>query len=67
MAEFVLNGKDDTAETHHSFVLRMWRSERDNDWRVTLQSVNTGEHHTFVDMDEMWRYLQQNYVVTLPQ
>ena len=68
MAEFVLYGSDESdAENYQSFVLRMWRSQSENQWRVSLQSVNTGEHHTFADMDHMWRFLQQNYVVTARQ
>ncbi|MFN8443795.1 MAG: hypothetical protein U0175_23655 [Caldilineaceae bacterium] len=42
---------------YRAYLLRLWRSGADNNWRASLQSVRTGERHVFADMESLLDFL----------
>jgi hypothetical protein len=44
-----------------SFVIRLWlvHDEGEGTWRVSLRSVQTGEHLGFASLEEAFGYLRQ--------
>jgi hypothetical protein len=42
---------------HQSYLLRLWRSGADGQWRASLQSVQTGERHMFADLESLLAFL----------
>ena len=44
-----------------SFVIRLWlvHDEGEGTWRVSLRSVQTGEHLGFANLEEAFGYLRQ--------
>jgi hypothetical protein len=40
-----------------SYLLRLWRSGVDGEWRASLQSVQSGERHVFVDLEALLTFL----------
>lgn len=42
---------------YRAYLLRLWRSSGDGDWRASLQSVRTGERHIFADMESLLSFL----------
>lgn len=45
------------SDEHHSYLLRLWRSSGDGQWRASLQSVQTGERHMFADLESLLSFL----------
>jgi hypothetical protein len=45
------------AAQHYSYLLRLWRSGADGEWRASLQSVQNGERHMFVDLASLVVFL----------
>lgn len=43
--------------TQRSYLLRLWRSGADGEWRASLQSVQSGERHIFVDLEALLTFL----------
>jgi hypothetical protein len=52
------------ASEYYSFLLRLWRvTENGNqEWRASLESVESGEKHGFTSLEELWIYLNQQTV-----
>lgn len=44
-------------EERYSYLLRLWRS--DDQWRASLQSVQTGERHLFADLESLFAFLAE--------
>ncbi|MEZ4656186.1 MAG: hypothetical protein R2911_01285 [Caldilineaceae bacterium] len=42
---------------HRSYLLRLWRSNVNGEWRASLQSVQSGERHMFADIDSLLAFL----------
>ncbi len=42
---------------HRSYLLRLWRSGGDGDWRASLQAVHNGERHMFADVESLLAFL----------
>lgn len=42
-------------EERYSYLLRLWRS--DDQWRASLQSVQSGERHMFADLESLLAFL----------
>ena len=40
-------------EDYQSFVLRMWRTNKTEPWRASLEDVATGDSELFVDIDAL--------------
>ena len=43
---------------YHSYLLRLWREREYGAWRVSLESVATGERHGFPDLASLFAFLQ---------
>ena len=44
-------------ELTQTYLLRLWLSSGDSNWRASLQSVRTGERHMFADLDSLFAFL----------
>ncbi|NUM43531.1 MAG: hypothetical protein HUU38_02410 [Anaerolineales bacterium] len=44
---------------YHAFLLRIWR-ETGECWRVSLQSIRTGERYGFADLQTAMQFVEQN-------
>jgi hypothetical protein len=44
---------------YHAYLLRLWREEGEN-WRVSLQSIRTGERFGFADLQTAVYFVEQN-------
>jgi hypothetical protein len=55
-------------ETHYlAYLLRLWRdSDAENVWRVSLESVHTGERRGFAGLDDLIGFLHEQ-TGTLPE
>ena len=42
---------------YNAWLLRLWRSGAQGDWRASLQSVRTGERHMFADLESLLVFL----------
>lgn len=43
-----------------SYLLRLWRvSEKETDWRASLESSHTGEREGFASLDDLFRFLRE--------
>lgn len=49
---------------YRAYLLRLWRSGPDGDWRGSLQSVQTGERHLFADMEALLAFLIEHVTAT---
>ncbi len=49
---------------YRAYLLRLWRSGPDADWRGSLQSVQTGERHLFADMETLLAFLIEHVART---
>lgn len=49
------------AETYFSYLLRLWREERNDEWiwRASLESAQTGERRNFATRDELIAFLRE--------
>jgi hypothetical protein len=43
---------------YHSYLLRLWRDSEHGAWRLSLESVATGERHGFPDLASLFAFLQ---------
>jgi len=43
--------------TQQSYLLRLWRSGPDGQWRASLHAVQTGERHMFADLESLLAFL----------
>jgi hypothetical protein len=52
-----------TRKIYHSFVIRLWMEARDSqgkqDWRVELESIQTGQTHQFSAPQAMYGFLME--------
>jgi hypothetical protein len=49
----------DAHETRYAaFLLRVWRNEARDDWRLVIEEVGTEARQGFTDWDELARYLR---------
>ena len=44
--------------SYHSYLLRLWRESEHGPWRVSLESVMTGERHGFPNLPSLLDFLQ---------
>jgi len=46
---------------YRSFLLRLWQimEKGEQEWRASLENVETGEKHGFTNLEELWAYLLQ--------
>ena len=50
----------DREQTYRSYLLRLWLSKTDGeDWRASLECVQTKEIHGFQTVDELCEFLRQ--------
>ena len=42
---------------YHSFLLRLWRVNRESPWRILLTRVGGDEQHTFSRLDDVIEFL----------
>ena len=42
---------------HRSYLLRLWCSSAGGVWQASLQSVQSGERHSFADLDSLLAFL----------
>ncbi len=47
---------------YHSFLLRLWRVNRENPWRISLTRVGGEEQYTFSRLEEMMEFLDAQVV-----
>jgi hypothetical protein len=59
MHEIQLDLLDTTPAEYHSYLLRIWRSTAQGDWRILLESVADGERHTCTDLEHLFALLRQ--------
>lgn len=45
------------SSTYQAYLLRLWRSRVDGNWRASLQTVQTGERHMFADLESLLAFL----------
>ena len=47
--------------TYYSYLLRLWQVKKDEeqDWRASLENVETGEKHGFASLEELFVFLKQ--------
>jgi len=45
-------------KNYRAFLLRMWRSSDEN-WRVILENIHTGEQTSFTSLGKLMLFLQQ--------
>ena len=50
-------------ETHnyHAYLLRVWRENDHEPWRVTLENPHTGERLAFAGVERLLAYFQQQW------
>jgi hypothetical protein len=46
---------------YRSFLLRLWQvtEKGEQEWRASLENVESGEKHGFSSLEELWSYLCQ--------
>lgn len=44
-------------QRYRAFVLRMWQSADEN-WRIMLENIHTGERNTFTSLEKLMIFLQ---------
>jgi len=44
---------------YQSYLMRLWRADRDKAWRVMLESVATHERHGFADVEGLCAFLHE--------
>ncbi len=46
---------------YHSFLLRLWQVKGDNgqEWRITLENVESGEKRGFTSVEELLAFLSK--------
>lgn len=50
---------DSDKTDYHSYLLRLWRVRNDGEnWRASLEDVQTGELHGFQDLAALQRFLE---------
>ncbi len=49
---------------YHSFLLRLWRSAGDAEWRASLQDVLTGEVFVFAEPESMFLFMHSRIIDT---
>jgi len=42
---------------YRSYLMRLWRADRDKVWRVMLECVETHERHGFADVEGLYAFL----------
>ena len=49
------------AATYSSYLLRLWRDERNDEsvWRASLESAQTGERYNFATLDGLYEFLRE--------
>ena len=47
--------------TYYSYLLRLWQVKKDDgqEWRASLENVETGEKHGFASLEELFVFLKQ--------
>ncbi len=43
-----------------AFLLRVWRNDASDDWRLVIEEVGSEERHGFTDWDAMVSYLRNS-------
>jgi hypothetical protein len=46
-----------TPNSYRAFLIRMWKDEQTNDWRVQLEDPGTRQKHGFRSLKEFFSYL----------
>jgi hypothetical protein len=49
---------DEPASLYHSYLVRLWRSNTQNDWRASAQCVQSGRTVAFGDLESLYAFLQ---------
>jgi len=50
---------ESTPKDYHSYLLRLWRVRNDGEnWRASLENVQTGELHGFKDLATLEHFLE---------
>ena len=44
---------------YHSYLLRLWRADREKAWRVMLECVDTHERHGFAGVEGLFAFLRE--------
>ena len=46
------------AQAYHSYLVRLWHEDED-EWRVILENVHTGERCAFGDLEALFAFMRQ--------
>ncbi len=52
---------------YQSYLLRLWRSGKEEPWRAMLEAVGNNERHSFVDLEDLVAFLQSKTGLALGQ
>ncbi len=44
---------------YQSYLLRLWRADKEKTWRVMLEHVGSHERHGFADLEDLCAFLQK--------
>ena len=47
---------------YHGFLIRLWRSSTDSQWRASLQDAATGEVFVFSELESMYLFLHTHTI-----
>jgi len=50
-----------------SYLLRLWRTSKENPWRASLEDPRTGERLGFGSLEALWEFLHGKTEATLPK
>jgi hypothetical protein len=51
-----LNPKQSESQ-YQSYLMRLWRTDKERTWRVMLECVDTHERHGFADIESLYAFL----------
>jgi hypothetical protein len=43
---------------YQSYLLRLWRPDGRTGWRIVVENVNSGERHSFSDLEKLHEFLK---------
>ena len=52
---------DDEPDAYQTYVLRLWRARCQGkwQWRASIESLHTGERHSFASLEQLFAYLSE--------
>ncbi len=52
---------------YQSYLLRLWRSGKEEPWRAMLEAVNNNERHSFANLEDLIAFLRSQSGLALGQ